>query len=72
MTSPPPSDALDVLELMRAAAIARSAGDMSSVYALERGPRVPLHPAGRPGPSRGPGRDHELHYRVLEHQPAEV
>jgi ketosteroid isomerase-like protein len=55
MTSPPPSDALDVLELMRAAAIARSAGDMSSVYALDA---VHEFPFTRPGvPARAEGRD---------------
>ena len=35
MTSLPPSGALEVLERMRDAAIAQSAGDMSSVYAVD-------------------------------------
>ena len=56
MTFPPPSGALEVLERMRAAAITRSAADMSSVYAAQRRPRVPLRPAGRPGPD-AEGRD---------------
>ena len=54
MTSPPPSDALDVLELMRAAAIARSAGDMSSVYALDAVHEFPSPGrASRPEPRAG-------------------
>ena len=35
MVSPPPSGVLDVLERMREAAIARSVGDMSSLYAVD-------------------------------------
>jgi ketosteroid isomerase-like protein len=55
MTSPSPSGALDVLERMRAAAIARSAGDMSSVYAADA---VHEFPFTRPGvPARAEGRD---------------
>ena len=55
MVSPPPSGALDVLERMREAAIARSAGDMSSVYAVDA---VHEFPFARPGvPSRVEGRD---------------
>ena len=55
MASSPPSSALDVLERMRAAAIVRSAGDMSSVYAADA---VHEFPFVRPGvPSRMEGRD---------------
>jgi hypothetical protein len=36
MTFPPPSDALEVLERMREAAITRSAADMSGVYAASQ------------------------------------
>jgi uncharacterized protein len=53
MTSP--SGPLDVLERMRAAAIARSAGDMSSVYAADA---IHEFPFTRPGvPGRAEGRD---------------
>jgi len=55
MTSPPPSGVLDVLQRMREAAIARSAGDMSSVYAIDA---VHEFPFTRPGvPARAEGRD---------------
>jgi ketosteroid isomerase-like protein len=55
MVYPPPSGALDVLERMRGAAIARSAGDMSSVYAVDA---VHEFPFTRPGVrSRVEGRD---------------
>ena len=55
MASPPSSDALDVLERMREAAIARSAGDMSSVYAVDA---VHEFPFARPGVrARMEGRD---------------
>ena len=55
MVSPPPAGALDVLERMREAAITRSAGDMSSVYAAGA---VHEFPFTRPGvPSRVEGRD---------------
>jgi ketosteroid isomerase-like protein len=55
MVSLPPSGALDVLERMREAAIARSVGDMSSVYAADA---VHEFPFTRPGvPSRMEGRD---------------
>ncbi len=55
MTSLPPSGALEVLERMRDAAIAQSAGDMSSVYAVDA---VHEFPFTRPGlPSRVEGRD---------------
>jgi ketosteroid isomerase-like protein len=51
----PLSGALDVLERMRAAAITRSAGDMSRVYAVDA---VHEFPFTRPGvPSRAEGRD---------------
>lgn len=55
MVSPAPSGALEVLERMREAAIARSAEDMSSVYAADA---VHEFPFTRPGvPSRMEGRD---------------
>jgi uncharacterized protein len=55
MTLPSSSGALDVLERMRKAAITRSAGDMSSVYAADA---VHEFPFARPGvPSRLEGRD---------------
>jgi ketosteroid isomerase-like protein len=55
MVSLTPSGALEVLERMRQAAIARSAGDMSSVYAADA---VHEFPFTRPGvPSRIEGRD---------------
>ena len=55
MVSMTPSGALEVLERMRQAAIARSAGDMSSVYAVDA---VHEFPFTRPGvPSRVEGRD---------------
>jgi ketosteroid isomerase-like protein len=55
MVSPTPPSALEVLERMREAAIARSAGDMSSVYAADA---VHEFPFARPGvPSRMEGRD---------------
>jgi len=55
MVSLTPSGALDVLERMREAAIARSAGDMSRVYAADA---VHEFPFARPGvPSRMEGRD---------------
>ena len=55
MTSLPPSGALEVLERMRDAAIARCAGDMGSVYAVDA---VHEFPFARPGvPSRLEGRD---------------
>ena len=55
MTSPPPSDALEVLERMREAAITRSAAKMSGVYAADA---VHEFPFVRPGvPSRMEGRD---------------
>jgi ketosteroid isomerase-like protein len=55
MVSPAPSGALEVLERMREAAIARSAEDMSSVYAADA---VHEFPFTRPGvPSRMKGRD---------------
>ena len=54
VTVTPPS-ALEVLERMREAAIARSAGDMSSLYAVDA---VHEFPFTRPGvPSRVEGRD---------------
>ena len=50
-----PSGTLEVLERMREAAIARSVGDMSSVYAVDA---VHEFPFTRPGvPSRLEGRD---------------
>jgi ketosteroid isomerase-like protein len=55
MVSPAPNGALEVLERMREAAIARSAEDMSSVYAADA---VHEFPFTRPGvPSRMEGRD---------------
>jgi ketosteroid isomerase-like protein len=55
MVSPAPNGALEVLERMREAAIARSAEDMSSVYAADA---VHEFPFTRPGvPSRIEGRD---------------
>ena len=55
MVSPAPSGALEVLERMREAAIARSAEDMSSVYAADA---VYEFPFTRPGvPARMEGRD---------------
>ena len=55
MASPPPSGALEVLERMREAAIARSAGGMSSVYAVDA---VHEFPFARPGVrARMEGRD---------------
>jgi ketosteroid isomerase-like protein len=55
MVSLTPVGALEVLERMRDAAIARSAGDMSSVYAVDA---VHEFPFARPGvPSRLEGRD---------------
>jgi ketosteroid isomerase-like protein len=55
MVSPAPNGALQVLERMREAAIARSAEDMSSVYAADA---VHEFPFTRPGvPSRMEGRD---------------
>ena len=55
MVSPAPAGALEVLERMREAAIARSAEDMSSVYAADA---VHEFPFTRPGvPSRMEGRD---------------
>lgn len=55
MASLPPSGALEVLERMREAAITRSAGDMSSVYAADA---VHEFPFARPGvPARLEGRD---------------
>ena len=55
MVSPTPPGALEVLERMREAAITRSAGDMSSVYAADA---VHEFPFTRPGvPSRIEGRD---------------
>lgn len=55
MVSLTPSGALEVLDRMRDAAIARSAGDMSSVYAVDA---VHEFPFARPGvPSRLEGRD---------------
>ena len=55
MVAPTPSGALEVLERMREAAIAQSAGDMSSVYAVDA---VHEFPFTRPGlPSRIEGRD---------------
>jgi ketosteroid isomerase-like protein len=55
MVSLTPPGALEVLERMREAAIARSAGDMSSVYAVDA---VHEFPFTRPGvPSRMEGRD---------------
>jgi ketosteroid isomerase-like protein len=53
MISPP--GALDVLERMRDAAIACSAGDMSSVYAADAVHEFPFAPPGVP--SRMEGRD---------------
>ncbi|HYX62022.1 MAG TPA: nuclear transport factor 2 family protein [Streptosporangiaceae bacterium] len=54
MVSPAPNGALEVLERMREAAIARSAEDMSSVYAADA---VHEFPFTRPGvPSRREGR----------------
>ena len=50
MTSLPPSGALEVLERMRDAAIAQSAGDMSSVYAVDA---VHEFPFTRPERARG-------------------
>ena len=53
MVSLTPSGALEVLERMREAAIARSAGDMSSVYAVDA---IHEFPFSRPGvPSRMEG-----------------
>ena len=50
-----PSGALEVLERMREAAIARSAGDMSGVYAVDA---IHEFPFSKPGiPSRIEGRD---------------
>ena len=55
MVSPAPNGALEVLERMREAAIARSTEDMSSVYAADA---VHEFPFTRPGvPSRMEGRD---------------
>jgi uncharacterized protein len=55
MASPPSSGALDVLERMREAAIARSADAMSSVYAVDA---VHEFPFARPGVrARMEGRD---------------
>jgi ketosteroid isomerase-like protein len=55
MVSVTPSGALEVLERMREAATARSAGDMSSVYAADA---VHEFPFARPDvPSRMEGRD---------------
>jgi ketosteroid isomerase-like protein len=55
MTFPPSSGALDVLERMREAAIARSVGDMSSVYAVDA---VHEFPFAKPGVrARMEGRD---------------
>lgn len=55
MVSLTPSGALEVLERMRDAVIARSAADMSSVYAADA---VHEFPFTRPGvPSRMEGRD---------------
>lgn len=55
MVSLTPPGALEVLERMREAAIARSAPDMSSVYAADA---VHEFPFSRPGvPSRVEGRD---------------
>ncbi len=55
MVSPTPPGALEVLQRMRKAAIARSAGDMSSVYAVDA---VHEFPFTRPGvPTRLEGRD---------------
>jgi ketosteroid isomerase-like protein len=55
MVSLPPSGALEVLERMRKAAITRSAGDMSSVYAVDA---IHEFPFARPGvASRMEGRD---------------
>jgi len=55
MASPPPSGALGVLERLREAAIARSAVDIGSVYAVDA---VHEFPFTRPGvPSRVEGRD---------------
>jgi len=55
MTSLPSSGALEALERMRAAAIAQSAGDMSSVYAVDA---IHEFPFARPGVrARMEGRD---------------
>jgi ketosteroid isomerase-like protein len=55
MVSLTPSGALEVLERMRKAAITRSAGDMSSVYAVDA---IHEFPFARPGvASRMEGRD---------------
>lgn len=55
MISPAPSGPLEILERMREAAIARSAEDMASVYAIDA---VHEFPFTRPGlPSRMEGRD---------------
>jgi hypothetical protein len=55
MVSPIPSGTLEVLERMCEAAIAQSAADMSSVYAIDA---VHEFPFTRPGvPSRLEGRD---------------
>jgi ketosteroid isomerase-like protein len=55
MVSATPSGALEVLERMREAAIAQSAGDMSSMYAIDA---VHEFPFAKPGvPSRMEGRD---------------
>ena len=55
MVSPTPPGALEVLQRMREAAVTRSAGDMSSVYAVDA---VHEFPFARPGvPTRLEGRD---------------
>ncbi len=55
MVSPTRSGALEVLERMREAAIARSAGDMSSVYAVDAVHEFPFTRSGVP--TRLEGRD---------------